>query len=288
MPHIVTLHRCLPEETVGYHQVMRPAHKVLLVGNLPELSDVFEGLFCQVELAESLQAAVDAVAAGGLGLVICDYPSLEVIRKASQSVPVIVLAPQSPHEQVLAAMEKAYAYFSPPFDPQQIREMVLEALENPDLADAIFVESRDPSFMTLRLRCRLSTADRLIRFVLQMKSDLPQEDRRNAAIAFREMLLNAIEHGGKLNPNQWVRVSRVRTRRTIVYYIQDPGPGFSRAGLRHSAISNPTDSPAEHMKFRMEQGMRAGGFGILMAQNLVDEIIYNEQGNEVVLIKHFD
>jgi anti-sigma regulatory factor (Ser/Thr protein kinase) len=32
--------------------------------------------------------------------------------------------------------------------------------------------------------------------------------------------------------------------------------------------------------------MRPGGFGIMLTKQLVDEVIYNEIGNEVLLIKH--
>jgi len=102
------------------------------------------------------------------------------------------------------------------------------------------------------------------------------------------MLLNAIEHGGKLNPNEWVSVSRVRTRRTIVYHIHDPGAGFSRSDLKHAAISNPPGHPTAHMEIRAAENMRAGGFGMLITSHLVDEVIYNEVGNEVILIKHLD
>ena len=34
--------------------------------------------------------------------------------------------------------------------------------------------------------------------------------------------------------------------------------------------------------------MRPGGFGVLLAQRLVDELVYNEQGNEVMLVKYLD
>jgi len=34
--------------------------------------------------------------------------------------------------------------------------------------------------------------------------------------------------------------------------------------------------------------MRAGGYGVLMAKELVDELIYNEKGNDVLLIKYLD
>jgi anti-sigma regulatory factor (Ser/Thr protein kinase) len=117
---------------------------------------------------------------------------------------------------------------------------------------------------------------------------LSDQERSELSDAFREMLLNAIEHGGKLDPNEWVLVSRVRTRRTVVYYIHDPGEGFSRADLKHAAISYPPEHPTAHMEIRIAQNMRAGGFGMLITSRLVDEVIYSEKGNEVILIKHLD
>ena len=40
------------------------------------------------------------------------------------------------------------------------------------------------------------------------------------------------------------------------------------------------------MAVRQEMGLRPGGFGVMMAKNLVDEVVYNEQGNEVLLVKY--
>lgn len=36
---------------------------------------------------------------------------------------------------------------------------------------------------------------------------------------------------------------------------------------------------------RAEMGIRPGWFGLLLLQNLADELIYNSKGNEVILIK---
>jgi hypothetical protein len=57
-------------------------------------------------------------------------------------------------------------------------------------------------------------------------------------------------------------------------------------GVPHAAISNPPDAPFAHMELRDSKGMRPGGFGILTAKGIVDELIYSEVGNEVLLIKH--
>jgi len=80
----------------------------------------------------------------------------------------------------------------------------------------------------------------------------------------------------------------VRTKRAALYYVRDPGQGFSFERLEHAAVSNPEDSPVEHAEIREKLGMRPGGFGIMMTRQLVDDLIYNEHGNEVLLIKYMD
>jgi anti-sigma regulatory factor (Ser/Thr protein kinase) len=70
--------------------------------------------------------------------------------------------------------------------------------------------------------------------------------------------------------------------------ISDPGEGFTLDDIPHSAIANPADNPVRHLDYREEHGMRPGGFGVMLAQGLVDQLVYNEQGNEVVLIKYLD
>ena len=106
--------------------------------------------------------------------------------------------------------------------------------------------------------------------------------------ALREILLNAMEHGAAFNPEQMVQVTGIRTARSLVFYIQDPGAGFRRESLTHAASDNPDDDPVGHIAQREKEGMRAGGYGLLLAAGTVDELIYSEIGNEVLLIKYLD
>ena len=103
--------------------------------------------------------------------------------------------------------------------------------------------------------------------------------------AFREMLMNAMEHGAGFDPEKVIRVTAIRTSRAIVYHFRDPGPGFTADMLDRSALSNTGTDPAAHLERRAELGLRPGGFGILVAKQVVDEMLYNERGNEVMLIK---
>src|SRR6185436_11877840 len=104
--------------------------------------------------------------------------------------------------------------------------------------------------------------------------------------AFREVLVNAIEYGGGLDPAQAVEVAAVRTARAIVFYVRDPGPGFRMDNLPHAAVSSGPDDPVSHLDRRAEAGLRPGGFGLLLARSIADEMLFSDKGNEVLLVKH--
>ncbi len=49
--------------------------------------------------------------------------------------------------------------------------------------------------------------------------------------AFREMLLNAMEHGAGFDPEKVIEVTAAQTARAIVFHFRDPGNGFDRDEL---------------------------------------------------------
>jgi anti-sigma regulatory factor (Ser/Thr protein kinase) len=119
----------------------------------------------------------------------------------------------------------------------------------------------------------------------EYRRDLAEEDRDNLIAAFREMLMNAMEHGAGFDPEKAVQVTAIRTERAIVYHFRDPGTGFTAAQLERSALSNTDADPLAHLERRAQMGLRPGGFGILVTRQIVDEMFYNERGNEVLLVK---
>lgn len=69
---------------------------------------------------------------------------------------------------------------------------------------------------------------------------------------------------------------------------RDPGSGFRRGALAEEAVMQPFADPTAHIASREEAGLRPGGYGLLVAGGTVDELIYSDIGNEVVLIKYTD
>jgi CheY-like chemotaxis protein len=216
---------------------------------------------------------------------------LDVLARARnlESPPlVIVMTADDTSATLLEAVRRqAYRYLRKPFPPSAIVEVVSEAAW-PTAGLSVEVISAKPEWLELVAPCTLEMADRIQSFVMHLEANLPEAVREAVAQAFRELLTNAIEWGGKLDPDRKVRISCVRTRRLLLYRIADPGEGFDIDKLRHAAIMNPDDDPMRHLSVREEKGLRPGGFGLAMTRSLVDDLIYNEARNEVILIKYLD
>ena len=136
--------------------------------------------------------------------------------------------------------------------------------------------------------CTREAAGRIEAVMSHLDANLAPDVRESIGYAFRELLLNAVEWGGKLDPTRTVRISCLRARRMLMYRIADPGSGFNIEELPHAAIGQPPDDPIAHMHVREAKGIRPGGFGLLMVRANVDELLYNEQRNEVVFVKYLD
>jgi CheY-like chemotaxis protein len=200
---------------------------------------------------------------------------------------IVMTSDGTPETLLRAVREQAYDYISKPFAPKEAVEAARRALSS-DHAPAIEVLSARPHWVELLIPCTREAAERIQSFMEKLDTGLPDDVRQSIAAAFRELLLNAVEWGGKLDPNRKVRIASVRSPRVHLFRIADPGPGFAFEGLTHAAIGQPASEPIAHMEVREELGIRAGGFGILMTQSAADELIYNEAQNEVIFMKYLN
>lgn len=217
---------------------------------------------------------------------------LAALRKSSgrpKTPKVIVMTSDDTPGTVLKAIrEQAYKYISKPIDPPILLEVVKQSLGEPGEALPIEIVSARPEWVELLVPCSLEAADRIESFMAQLKAGLSDEVRSSVGQAFHELLLNAVEWGGKLDAKRKVRISYLRAKRMLLYRIADPGPGFKLADLKHAAITYMPDDPTGHDAIRQQKGLRPGGFGLVLAQANVDELLYNEKQNEVVFVKYLD
>lgn len=91
----------------------------------------------------------------------------------------------------------------------------------------------------------------------------------NILVGVTEAVNNAIIHGNKQDVSKKVLLTYEATDRFITFTVMDEGDGFN-----HYAVPDPT--VPENLE-------NEEGRGIFLMNNLADEVIYNDKGNEVSL-----
>jgi CheY-like chemotaxis protein len=253
-------------------------HLVHQAGDGPEALAILEGAEFDIVLLD-----INLPTMNGLDV-------LAIVRAMPRPPLVVMMTADDTSEPLLEAVRlQAFRYLRKPFPLRTIVDVVNEAMASASLARLpIDIVSAKPEWMEILAPCTLEMVDRVQSFMMHLEADLPETVRESVAQAFRELMINAIEWGGKLDPSRKVRITCVRAKRLLLYRISDPGDGFDLDQLRHAAISNPQDAPLRHALERQRQGLRPGGLGLMMTRSLVDELIYNEARNEVMFIKYLD
>ncbi len=176
----------------------------------------------------------------------------------------------------------ANAYLTKPFDfPQVVRELrqVLEhrrELESHKVHTRVVLNMRSDSELREQLNDLLSE--------LFLSTPLTEEQVHRIRYAVLEMTENAIEWGNRRQKGLTVRVAYELTDAFVKVVITDQGAGFDPQRLPHAARDV---DPVSHLSIREKLGLRDGGFGIMISRGMVDEVVYNEAGNQVTLVKRF-
>lgn len=214
---------------------------------------------------------------------------LEKLKEMDEHPKVVVITADTTSETLLKVIrESANRYVFKPVSRDILLEAIQGALDTKDRPLPIEVVSNKSDWIELLVPCNLASIEKIHSFMIRLDSNLPVETREQIAIAFRELLLNAAEWGGRFDPSLKLNISCLRTRDMVLYRIKDPGGGFKIEDVSHAAFANPDGSPFAHMQVREDKGLRAGGFGIMTVRALVDDLLFNEAHNEVIFIKYLN
>jgi CheY-like chemotaxis protein/anti-sigma regulatory factor (Ser/Thr protein kinase) len=213
------------------------------------------------------------------GYSVCEEIKLD--RKTNLTPIVMVTARAGHQDRVKGLAVGANEYVTKPFTIDQLNAAIDRALAWRD--DVTRSGAQNEIQFELKSDARFLEELNHMLSSLFLHSGLPSESIRQLTTAIREMGMNAIEWGHRKRGDLLVNVTYRIDPDKVVIKIKDTGPGFNPTEVPHAADP---DDPVKHMEVRDALGLRAGGFGILMARGLVDELKYNECGNEVRLVKY--
>jgi len=270
--------------------------KVLLIEAQAASPGGLEGLFdkpmWEVSYAEDNEAALERAKAEAFDLIVTnaatsgtdDVVLLRRLRSVRPHTRLIILTREKmPGDVVNALRYHAFSYFTVPVPREDLRQLIDNVMHEPVWDDGLELLQGTTEYAVLAVRCDLGTLDRLMQFT-RAGLNFPEAEKEEVAFAFREIVLNAMEHGGKFDPGKYVEVCYLRSKRQVTCRVKDPGDGFSLDEVLDAEKRKPlpdVDGPGAS-----EPEM--AGFGILLAKHYVDELIYNESGNEAFLIKWLD
>ena len=222
---------------------------------------------------------LDLMLPGRSGFDICQELKLD---RTTNLIPIVIVSAKSLRDDEMRGLRVgANFYLTKPFTVEQLKHAAESAMkwrremEESKAHEIHFQFSSDRECLD-ELNSLLS---RLFLF-----SPLTEEQIFQLTTAVREMGSNAIEWGNRNHVDRPVTVTYRIDDEKVSIWIRDQGSGFNRSEMPHAACE---DDPVSHLAVREEKGMRMGGLGIFMTRRLVDELEYNEAGNEVRLVKRF-
>lgn len=223
-----------------------------------------------------------------LDLMLPDISGFDVCRRlrsdrATMLTPVVMLTALGDATNRLQGFRVgANAYVTKPYAIQDLIDAIATArawrseIDKGKLQGEIHVE----------LNSEITLLQELNDFLLSLCQTTPlvEEQVMHLRQAVMEMAQNAIEWGNRHQSDRLVNFTYRVYEDHVEIIIRDQGAGFDRGNIPHAALA---DDPFSHLDVRDKLGLRSGGFGLLICQGMVDELRYNNVGNEVTLVKRF-
>jgi len=132
-----------------------------------------------------------------------------------------------------------------------------------------FIEERIAFKMPSDLKYLDGVLDYLNERLLRLGIVNPEDSE--VIIALDEAIVNAIKHGNKCNPRKAVHIVAELSADGARFTITDEGTGFVK-----EKVPDPTE-PSRLLK--------PSGRGLLLINHIMDEVCYNQCGNEIQMFK---
>lgn len=119
-----------------------------------------------------------------------------------------------------------------------------------------------------------SVGSKVIGFIVENMQRIgwPENELYGIHVSLEEAIINAIKHGNQRDPEKRVHVVVKSTPQDFYLLVVDEGPGFDPDAV-------PDCTAPENLEL-------GSGRGLLMMRHYMDEVIYNDSGNQLELRKN--
>jgi serine/threonine-protein kinase RsbW len=253
--------------------------RILIIDDHDDLATALEEVFTatghSVATLESRADALDITNFEQFDLVITD---LDVQSARNHNLNGNGPSDQSTTGEHIKAFKVSAANFTrSEFDEKELQEIVATVLDyktrHIDLKDSVqdlheLIEFEVPT--------ALSLMHVILEYLMKRveKLGVVKSEQSNLFVALDEAFVNAVKHGNKFDTKKLVRISSEVSLSEARFTIEDEGEGFDV-----NSIPDPLDP---------ENLFKTSGRGVLFIYNIMDEVVYNDRGNRLTMVKRSD
>lgn len=253
--------------------------KILIIDDHDDLASALTEVFAHIgHEVKVLERRAEAMAIGHLDEFDIVITDLDVRPGESADNGSDVCLPDTPAtkagEHVKAFKFCATNFRREEFDEEELKNFVATVLDykirfidKPEYVQALHenIEFELPSAISLMH----IVLEYLIKRVEKLGVCSPEQS--NLFVALDEAFVNAVKHGNKYDPNKLVRITAEVSKSEARFTVEDEGEGFDV-----NTIPDPLDP---------ENLFKTSGRGVLFIYNIMDEVVYNDRGNRVTMVK---
>lgn len=197
------------------------------------------------------------------------------LKRKRLLVPVVVSSDEAQQPGLVKAFKMGAANFlRQPYNKEELRSIVDKTLSYKlrfidDLKVLPYVREK----IDFELPSDVTLMNGVLQYLVERLGRLGviKPERSNLFVALDEAFVNAVKHGNKNDPGKLVRITAELSTREARFTIEDEGDGFNI-----QEIPDPRDP---------ENLFKTSGRGVLLIYNIMDEVYYNERGNQLTMVK---
>jgi anti-sigma regulatory factor (Ser/Thr protein kinase) len=205
-------------------------------------------------------------------------------RRETNLIPIVMLtAMQGKEAETSGLRVGANRYLTKPFEPDDLLKEIRSALDHRRELE----QGRTHTALEIQVNSDTRNREQLNDMLseLFLLTPLTEDEVERIRYAALEMIENAMEWGNKRQRDLLVTINYEVTDEFVKFVITVQGQGFDPKCLPHAANA---EDPCAHLCIREKLGLRDGGFGMMITRGIMDEVRYNDRGNQVTLVKHFN